>query len=130
MQKINDFEKHLVQNGIIVLKFFLHLSKEEQKNRLLARLDDEDKNWKFSPGDLKERKLWDQYMRAYEDMLQRTSTEFAPWNVIPADDKDSARLIVAKIIKKKLKSLDLKYPELSELEKNNLKNYKLELKNS
>ncbi len=130
MEQINTFEKHLVQNGIIVLKFFLHLSKEEQKNRLLSRLDDEDKNWKFSPGDLKERKLWDKYMRAYEDMLQRTSTEFAPWNVIPADNKDSARLIVAKIIKKKLKSLDLKYPELSELEKNNLENYKLELNNS
>lgn len=130
MEQINNFEKHLIENGIIVLKFFLHLSKEEQKNRLLSRLENEEKNWKFSAGDLKERKLWDKYMWAYEDLLQKTSTDIAPWHVIPADDKDSARYLVGKIIKKKLKTLNLNYPILNELEKNNLKIYINELKNS
>lgn len=130
MEQINNFEKHLVENGTIVLKFFLHLSKEEQKNRLLSRLENEEKNWKFSAGDLKERKLWDKYMWAYKEMLQKTSTDIAPWHVIPADDKDSARVIVGKIIKQKLKSLNLNYPILNELEKNNIKYYIDELKKS
>lgn len=127
MQQINDFEKHLSQNGTIVLKFYLNLSKEEQKNRLLRRLDKPEKNWKFSAGDLKERKLWDKYMNAYEDMLQKTSTEIAPWFIIPADHKDSARYLVARIIGDILSNYDFQYPKISDNEKNNLDFYKSEL---
>ena len=96
--QINDFEKHIAQNGTIIFKFFLHLSKEEQKYRLLRRLEKPSKNWKFSPGDLKERKLWDSYQECYEDVLNRTSKSHAPWYTIPADDKPTARYIVAKIL--------------------------------
>jgi len=117
MQQINDFEKHLVENGTIILKFYLHLSKEEQKNRLLRRLNKADKNWKFSAGDLKERKLWKKYMTAYEDMLSRTSTEYAPWYIIPADDKATARLRVGQILKNSLLKYDFKYPIVSDFDK-------------
>lgn len=129
MQQINDFEKHLVDNGTIILKFYLHLSKDEQKNRLLRRLDLPEKNWKFSKGDLKERKLWKKYMHAYEDLLSRTSTNYAPWYIIPADDKASSRLRVAEILVEKLSKYDFKYPVLDENEKNNLKIFRQELKN-
>lgn len=129
MQQINDFEKHLVDNGTIILKFYLHLSKDEQKNRLLRRLDLPDKNWKFSKGDLKERKLWKKYMHAYEDLLSRTSTDYAPWYIIPADDKPSSRLRVAEILVKNLSKYDFKYPVLDENEKNNLEIFRQELKN-
>ena len=98
MDRINDFENHLAKNGTIVLKFFLNLSKGEQKNRLLRRLNILEKNWKFSTSDLKERKLWDKYMFCYEDAINRTSKENAPWFVVPADDKPTARLIFAKIL--------------------------------
>jgi PPK2 family polyphosphate:nucleotide phosphotransferase len=130
MEQINNFEQHLVENGTIVLKIFLHLSKEEQKNRLLRRIDKPNKNWKFSSGDLKERKLWDKYMYCYEDLLIHTSTDKAPWYVVPADDKDTARYIVSEIILNTLQKIDFQYPTLSEEEKNNLKIYKSELKNS
>jgi PPK2 family polyphosphate:nucleotide phosphotransferase len=130
MNQINAFEKHLVQNGTIVLKFFLHLSKDEQKNRLLRRLDKPEKNWKFSAGDLKERKRWDDYMKAYEDLLEKTSTDLAPWYVIPADHKDTARYLVARAIIQKLQSFNFNYPKLSELEKNNLNLYRTEIENS
>lgn len=129
MQQINDFEKHLVDNGTIILKFYLHLSKDEQKNRLLRRLDLPDKNWKFSKGDLKERKLWKKYMHAYEDLLSRTSTDYAPWYIIPADDKPSSRLRVAEILVKNLLKYGFKYPVLDENEKNNLEIFRQELKN-
>ncbi|HEY9168777.1 MAG TPA: PPK2 family polyphosphate kinase [Lutibacter sp.] len=127
MEEINKFEKHLVANGTIILKFFLNISKLEQRNRLLRRLRLEEKNWKFSPGDLKERKLWSHYMSCYQDLLNKTSTLQAPWFVIPADDKPTARLLVADIIVETLKKYDFKVPELSEKYKLELENYKAQL---
>jgi len=129
MQQINDFEKHLVDNGTIVLKFYLHLSKKEQKNRLLRRLDLPEKNWKFSAGDLKERKLWTKYMGAYEDLLTRTATTYAPWYIIPADDKRTARLRVVEILRENLSKYQFKYPVLDDNDKNNLKIFRQELNN-
>lgn len=127
MDAINNFEDNLVKNGTIVLKFFLNLSKSEQKNRLLRRLNLSEKNWKFSSGDLKERKLWKKYMFCYEDLLNRTSTETAPWFVIPADDKPTARLLVAKQILSTLEQLSINYPNLNEEELVKIKDYKEEL---
>lgn len=112
MERINQFENHLVTNGTIVLKFYLHLSKKEQKNRLLRRLNVPSKNWKFSMDDLKERKLWEQYMMYYEDAINRTSKDKAPWFVIPADDKDSCRLIMASILLEEMKKYNFKEPLL------------------
>ena len=109
---IRAFERHLVRNGTLVLKFFLHVSKEEQCRRLLARLDEPDKRWKFSLKDIAERKLWAKYMAAYEDMIQATSRKEAPWYVVPADNKPFARLVVASALIKALDALDLKYPKL------------------
>lgn len=129
MQQINDFEKHLVDNGTIILKFYLHLSKDEQKNRLLRRLNLPDKNWKFSKGDLKERKLWKKYMHAYEDLLSRTSTNHAPWYIIPADDKATTRLKVGEILVENLSKYNFEYPVLDEKEKDNLEIFRQELKN-
>ncbi len=112
-EQINNFEKTISENGTIILKFFLNISKEEQKNRLLRRLDKPNKNWKFSPGDLKERKLWDTYMNYYEDVFNKTSKEYAPWFSIPADDKDTARMLVAKILLETMeKYKDIVEPEL------------------
>ena len=111
---INAFERHLVRNGTLVLKFFLHISKDEQKRRLLERIDDPKKNWKFSQQDLIERACWDQYVDAYEDALSETSTEWAPWYVIPADHKWVARTVVAEILTAEMQKLKLKYPTLSE----------------
>jgi len=129
-EQINNFEKHLTDNGTLVFKFFMNLSKDEQRNRLLRRLDKKEKNWKFSAGDLKERKLWDQYMDCYEDALNRTSTENAPWYNIPADDKHTARLIVAQILYDTLKEYkDIKEPELDDKTKANLHLYKEQLNN-
>ena len=127
MEQINDFEKHLVENGTIILKFYLHLSKEEQKNRLLRRLDKPEKNWKFSAGDLKERKVWDKYQKAYEDILSRTSTDYAPWHIIPADNKEFARLSVANAIVATLEKYNFQYPTLSKKEFDNLSLYREEL---
>ena len=113
--QINHFEDHIAKNGTIIFKFFLHLSKEEQKNRLLRRLEKEDKHWKFSPGDLKERKLWDQYQFCYEEAINKTSKPDAPWYTIPADDKASARYLVAKILYDTLKTYkDIQEPDLEE----------------
>jgi len=109
-EDINNFEKYLTRNGIVILKFFLHLSKEEQKERFLARLDEPEKNWKFSSADAQERGYWDQYQAAYEDCFNHTSTEWAPWHIIPADHKWFTRTTIANIIVEKLKSLDLAYP--------------------
>lgn len=129
MDRINDFESHLVKNGTIVLKFFLNLSKEEQKNRLLRRLNIPEKNWKFSAGDLKERKLWDKYQFCYEDLLNRTSKENAPWFIIPADDKPSARYILAEILKKELDKYDFRAPELPAKDAARIEEFKNQLNN-
>lgn len=128
--QINNFEKHISDNGTIIFKFFLNISKEEQKNRLLRRLNKPEKNWKFSAGDLKERKLWDEYQACYEDAINKTSKFHAPWYNIPADDKPTARYIVAKILYNTLKEYsDIKKPELPAKEKANIDSYKEELKN-
>jgi PPK2 family polyphosphate:nucleotide phosphotransferase len=129
MDRINDFENHLVKNGTIVLKFFLNLSKDEQKNRLLRRLNLPEKNWKFSAGDLKERKLWDTYMFCYEDLLNRTSKEKAPWFIIPADDKPTARIILAEILLKELKKYKFTEPTLSPKLLAQLDDFKAQLDN-
>ncbi len=112
-KEINDFEKHLVHNGTIVLKFFLHVSKAEQKRRFLERIDDPSKNWKFSANDVKERGFWKEYMQAYEDVFTHTSTSWAPWYVVPADNKWFMRLAVSGILARALESLDLEYPRLT-----------------
>jgi len=111
---INAFEKHLVRNGTLILKFFLHISKEEQKRRLLDRLENKEKYWKFSVADLAERQFWDDYTKAYEDMLEATSTEIAPWFVIPGDFKWVARTAVAEAIVTAIKGLKLSYPTVSD----------------
>jgi len=109
---INAFEHHLVRNGTVILKFFLNVSKAEQKKRFLARLEDPKKHWKFSVGDLAERQHWNEYMDAYGDAFSATSTKWAPWHIIPADYKWTARAMIADIVTTKIRSLDLKYPEL------------------
>lgn len=129
MEEINEFEKNLEANGTIILKFFLNISKEEQKNRLLRRLRLEEKNWKFSPDDLKERKLWSHYMLCYQDLLNKTSKVHAPWFVIPADDKPTARFLVANIIVETLKKQHFREPELPEKYKAEIENYKAQLAN-
>ncbi len=118
--EINNFEKYLVRNGIVVLKFFLNLSKEEQKRRFLSRIDTPEKNWKFSFSDVKERAFWDDYMSAFEDAFNHTSTEHAPWYIIPADNKWFSRTVVADVIVEKFKSLKLSYPGVSEAHKQHL----------
>lgn len=123
-EQINNLEKHLVENGTIVLKFFLNVSKEEQKERFLERIDDPSKNWKFSSSDVKERGYWDEYMKAYGEMLTATSTEHAPWYVIPADRKWYMRYAVSNIIIHRLKELNLSYPKLPAAEKAKLKEAK------
>lgn len=129
MKQINKFEKHITQNGTIVLKFFLHMSKNEQRKRLLKRLESGEDNWKFSVGDLKERELWDDYMKYYEEAINNTSTEYAPWFVIPADDKEMARYIVAKIIWEEMQKLTaIKEPELDPKVKANIDLYKEQLR--
>jgi PPK2 family polyphosphate:nucleotide phosphotransferase len=129
MNRINQFENHLATNGTIVLKFFLNLSKDEQKNRLLRRLNLQEKNWKFSDADLKERKLWEKYMFCYEDLLNRTSKENAPWFVIPADDKPTARLILAEILIKELKKYNFKEPTLPSKIQAQVEEFKAQLNN-
>ncbi|MGV6829943.1 MAG: PPK2 family polyphosphate kinase [bacterium] len=129
-EQIRNFESHIAQNGTIIFKFFLHLSKDEQKNRLLRRLEKKEKNWKFSPGDLKERKLWDTYQEYYEDAINRTSKDHAPWYIIPADDKPTARLLVASILYEKLTSFtDIAEPELDPEIKEHIEAYKQQLNN-
>ena len=129
-QEINNFEKHIADNGTIVFKFYLNVSKDEQKNRLLRRLDKPSKNWKFSADDLDERKLWDQYQSCYEEVLNKSSKPHAPWFNIPADDKPTARYLVAKILYDTLKTYtDIKEPELPAEEKANIGLYKQELEN-
>jgi polyphosphate kinase 2 (PPK2 family) len=119
-EDINNFERYLVRNGIIILKFFLHVSKEEQARRFLDRINLAEKNWKFSASDAKERAYWNDYMRAYEDTFNHTSTEWAPWHIIPADHKWFTRVTVSQIIVDKLKSLDLHYPKVDEAQRQEL----------
>src|SRR5712671_440401 len=111
-KSIRAFERHLARNGTVVLKFFLHISKEEQKRRFLDRLEQPGKRWKFSMGDVEDRKLWDKYMAAYEDAIRATSRPEAPWYVVPADHKPFARLVVAQVLIEALEGLDLKFPKV------------------
>jgi len=127
-EDINMFERHLVRNGTIVLKFFLNLSKNRQKQRLLKRLEDTDKNWKFSLTDLSERSKWADYMEAYEDLLNQTSTDWAPWYIIPADKKWVTHASISEIIVSEIKKLNLKYPVLSPEQNQALEKAKAELK--
>jgi PPK2 family polyphosphate:nucleotide phosphotransferase len=112
-QEINDFERYLTNNGTVIIKFFLHVSKAEQKKRFLERIDEPEKHWKFSAGDVKERAHWDDYQSAYTDVFNHTSTEAAPWYIIPADRKWFTRLAVADIICSRLQQLDLAYPQIT-----------------
>jgi polyphosphate kinase 2 (PPK2 family) len=126
-QEINAFEEALTSKYIRILKFFLHVSKKEQKERFLKRIDDPEKNWKFSAADVRERKHWDDYQQAYEEMLNATSTQTAPWYVIPADKKWFTRACVADIITGQIQRLDLKYPNLSDTERLSLADARREL---
>ena len=127
-EQINNFEKHISQNGTIVMKFFFYMSKDEQKRRLLKRLVEEDHQWKFSSGDLREREYWDDYMKYYEEIMNKSSKENAPWYIIPADDKDMARYLVAKIIWEELQQYPVNEPVLSEKDKANFEIYKEQLR--
>jgi PPK2 family polyphosphate:nucleotide phosphotransferase len=120
-RSIVELEKHLQRNGTLVIKFYLHLSKEEQRRRFLERIDEPDKNWKFSQADIAERKFWRQYMRAYEDCLGATSTKSAPWYVVPADDKYNARLIVSRVVIKALQDLKMSYPKMTRARRSELR---------
>ena len=126
-KQIRRFEKNLADNGMIILKFFLHVSKKEQKKRFLERIDDPGKNWKFSLSDLKERAFWDDYQRVYSEVMSETSTSYAPWFVIPADDKWFARLAIASAIYRQFEKLDLGYPVVSEAQKAELQKAKAKL---
>lgn len=129
-EQINNFEKHITQNGTIIFKFFLHMGKEEQRQRLLRRLENEKHNWKFAPSDLEERQEWQKYRDYYEETINKTSKPNAPWYVVPADDKTTARYIVAKIILEGLKKYtDIKEPEVDEAVLENINVYKKELRN-
>jgi len=129
-EQINNFEKHITQNGTIVFKFFLHLSKEEQKQRLLRRLNKEKHNWKFAPSDLDERQYWDDYQKYYEEAINATSKKHAPWYVIPADNKKTARYLIAKTIFDTLKKYeDIKEPAVDEKVLENISLYKDKLQN-
>lgn len=128
MEQINNFESHIAQNGTTILKFYFHMSKEEQRKRLLKRLEQPEDNWKFSTGDLKERERWDDYMLYYEEAINKTAKEHAPWFIIPADDKEMARVIVAKIIWETMQKLtDISEPELDPKVKANIDFYKEQL---
>ncbi len=124
---IVDFERHLDRNNTRIIKLFLHLSKEEQRKRFLSRIDEAEKNWKFSMADVTERQFWDSYMKAYEDCLSATSSSQAPWFVVPADDKANARLIVSEIILETLEAMDLHYPETSPARLKELESLRKEL---
>jgi PPK2 family polyphosphate:nucleotide phosphotransferase len=129
MEQIVNFEKHISQNGTKILKFYFHMSKDEQRERLLKRLENPEDNWKFSTGDLKERERWDDYMKYYEEAINKTSTDFAPWYIIPADDKGVARYIVAKTIWEEMQKLtDITEPELDPKVKANIEEYRTQLK--
>lgn len=124
-EQINNFEKQISDNGTVILKFYLHLGKEEQRQRLLRRLNKEKHNWKFSPGDLKERERWDDYQKYYEEAINKTSKPYAPWFVIPSDNKETARILVAKAILEQMNQIkDIEEPELDDKVKQNIEMYK------
>ncbi len=127
---INDFERHQTRNGTVVLKFFLHVSHEEQRRRILERIERKEKNWKFNKDDLVERKYWDRYMDAFEEMVRATSTDCAPWHVVPADHKWFTRLVVSSLIIEKLRSLHLDFPKLDADQKKELVKARAELAGS
>ena len=114
MSRSTQFEKHLAENGVTILKFFLHISKAEQKARLQERMDEPTKRWKFSVGDLKEREFWDDYMAAYEDVVRLTSTAWAPWHVVPADQNWYRNLVVGRVIVETLRGFNMQYPQPAE----------------
>jgi len=126
-RSIVDLEAHLHRNGTRIVKFFLHLSKDEQRKRFLARIDDPDKNWKFSVADVKERKFWNEYMQAYEECLTATSTPHAPWHVVPADDKHNARLIISQIIVEAFQELKMAYPKTTAKRRKELQSIRKQL---
>ena len=128
-RSIVDFEEHLYRNGTRTVKFFLHISKEEQRKRLLERIDEPDKNWKFSEADLTEREMWKDYMQAYEDCLRATSTPTSPWYVVPGDDKRNARLIISQIVVDTLQSLSLSYPKTDKNRQKELHSLRVRLEN-
>jgi PPK2 family polyphosphate:nucleotide phosphotransferase len=128
-RSIVDFEDHLFRNGTRVLKFFLHVSQDEQRQRFLERLDDPDKRWKFSAGDVRERERWDDYMRAYGECMSATTTGRAPWYIVPADDKPNARLIVSQAIVEALDALAMKFPALDEDERREMRALRRQLSN-
>jgi PPK2 family polyphosphate:nucleotide phosphotransferase len=119
-EDINSLERYLARNGVVVLKFFLHVSREEQRRRFLRRLDEPEKHWKFSSGDVRERELWSEYMAAYEDTIRHTATRHAPWFVVPADNKWFTRLVVAEAIVGALEGLDLQFPDVSAAQRKDL----------
>jgi PPK2 family polyphosphate:nucleotide phosphotransferase len=123
-RSIRDLEEHLARNGTLVLKFFLNLSRDEQRKRFIDRIDEAEKNWKFSESDVKERRYWDDYMRAYEDAINATAAPHAPWFVVPADDKRNMRLIVSQIVLEGLRRLELRYPQVSDERRAELKRFR------
>jgi PPK2 family polyphosphate:nucleotide phosphotransferase len=129
LEDINNSERYATRNGIAVVKFFLHLSKKEQKKRFLERLDNPEKNWKFSSADVKEREYWDAYQDAYEDMIRHTATGYAPWYVVPADNKWFTRLVVSHAVVDALKAMNLKYPKVSSAERSALEQARKLLEN-
>lgn len=128
-ESIRDFEKHCWRSGTRVVKFFLNLSRDEQRERFLDRIDEPDKNWKFSEGDVAERKHWEAYQQAYEEAINATATHHAPWFVVPADDKKNMRLMVAEIVVQQLRALDMQYPEVGEQRLRELRAYRDKLEN-
>lgn len=128
-EDINHFESYATRNGIAVAKFFLHLSKKEQKRRFMERLDNPEKNWKFSSSDVKEREFWDAYQEAYEEMIRHTASQHAPWYVVPADNKWFSRLVVSHAVVDALKNMNLKYPKVSGEEKSALAKARVQLEN-
>jgi PPK2 family polyphosphate:nucleotide phosphotransferase len=126
-EDIRSFERHMARSGTVIRKFFLHVSKKEQKKRFLARLDEPGKNWKFSASDIKERQFWDDYQDAYEDMIRNTASEHAPWYVVPADNKWFTRIVVSSVIVETLEALDLAYPKMDEQKRRELEAAKKQL---
>ncbi len=126
-ESIRGFERHLYRNGTRVLKFFLHLSRDEQRDRFVARIDEPEKNWKFSEGDVKERGFWSDYQQAYEEAINATATKQSPWFVVPADDKKNMRLIVAQIVLEQLRMLDMNYPDVTAERREELQQYRKQL---
>jgi PPK2 family polyphosphate:nucleotide phosphotransferase len=128
-EQINNFEEYLYENGIVIIKFFLHVSKDEQKKRFLERIEDPAKNWKFSSGDIEERKYWDEYQKAYQEAISATSKKHSPWYIIPADRKWFARLAVSEIIVREMKKLKSEFPKLNEEQLQDLEKSKQSLMN-